>query len=289
MKSYSTKMISMQDKEYPALLREIKSPPSKIYYRGNKNLLNTRIVGIIGARKSTPYGSVIAKQLAGILAENGISVISGLAFGIDKMAHEGALEAGGNTIAVMAGGLDKCYPAAHASMYREIENKGLVISEHEDGTAYLPQYFSMRNRIISGLAECVIIVEANHSSGSLITAGFAADQGRDVYAVPGNINSKMSLGTNKLIKDGAIPLINVGQILVDMGIEKLNSSKIKNKKTLGIDEGKIYDIIEANSEISVNELCRISGKSAAVVNGIITVLEMKGMIENEFGKIFIAN
>ena len=283
-------VLEVGDEYYPEFLDEIQAPPKKLYCIGNKKILSKPKVAVVGARKATSYGIWAAKEIAKTLAENGVTVVSGLAYGIDKMAHLGALEAGGDTIAVMAGGLDRCYPKVHENIFNRIKNEGLVLSEYPDHTEYMPFHFPQRNRIISGISSAVVVVEAGQSSGSLITAEFAADQGRTVFAVPGNINSKMSLGSNKLIRDGAIPVVVFEQILRDLGFTCFRSEKKdEKKKLLGKDEKAVYNIIERKGEMSVNQICLSLSRTPESVNGIITVLEMKGLVENEFGKIFIAN
>lgn len=283
-------VLEVGDEYYPEFLDEIHAPPKKLYCIGNKKILSKPKVAVVGARKATAYGIWAAKEIGKTLAENGVTVVSGLAYGIDKMAHLGALEAGGDTIAVMAGGLDRCYPKVHENLFNRIKNEGLVLSEYPDHTEYMPFHFPQRNRIISGISSAVVVVEAGQSSGSLITAEFAADQGRTVFAVPGNINSKMSLGSNKLIRDGAIPVVVFEQILRDLGFTCFRGEKKdEKKKLLGEDEKAVYNIIERKGEMSVNQICLSLSRTPESVNGIITVLEMKGLVENEFGKIFIAN
>lgn len=282
-------VLRFNDKEYSELLREIDDPPEKLYYKGKKELLKKTAIGVVGSRKATAYGLWAAKQIGKILARNDVVVVSGLAYGIDKMAHIGALEEGGETIAVMAGGLDECYPKSHRELFDEIGEKGLLISEYKNDIKYLPFHFPKRNRIISGISLATVVVEAGNSSGSLITAEYAARQGRTVFAVPGNINSKMSLGTNKLIRDGATPLVIFEQIMRDLNIPIIQDEHKINKNLLGKDEKKIYAILKENTELSVNQLCLITEMPPGKVKGIITVLEMKGIVENEFGKVFIAN
>ena len=204
--------ISINSKEYPQKLKNIYDPPKKIYLIGNKDLLYQKGIAIVGARDATQYGKKIAYNLAKELSEQNIVIISGLAIGIDSYAHKGALEKG--TIAVLGSGIDNIYPKENLELAREIiKNKGCIISEYPLGTKPERLHFPQRNRIISGLSDGVVVIEASKKSGALITAEFALEQGKEVFAVPGDINKKQSEGTNQLIKDGAILLTSATDIL----------------------------------------------------------------------------
>ena len=204
--------ISINSKEYPQNLKNIYDPPKKIYLIGNKNLLCQKGIAIVGSRDGTQYGKQISYKIAKKLNENNIIVISGLAIGIDSYAHKGALEKG--TIAVLGSGIDNIYPKENLELAREIiKNKGCIISEYPLGTKPERLHFPQRNRIISGLSDGVVVIEASKKSGALITAEFALEQGKEVFAVPGDINKKQSEGTNQLIKDGAILLTSATDIL----------------------------------------------------------------------------
>ncbi len=195
--------IPINSKEYPEKLKKIYDPPQKLYVLGNKNLLNQKGVAIVGSRKATPYGKKVAYNLAKELSGNGLIVISGLALGIDSYAHIGALKKG--TIAVLGSGIDNIYPKENIELAREIiRNNGCIISEYSKGVKPERLHFPQRNRIISGLSEGVVVVEATKKSGALITAEFASEQGKEVFAVPGDIDREQSEGTNILIQDGAI-------------------------------------------------------------------------------------
>lgn len=204
--------ILINSKEYPQNLKNIYDPPKKIYLIGNKDLLYQKGIAIVGARDATQYGKKIAYNLAKELSEQNIVIISGLAIGIDSYAHKGALEKG--TIAVLGSGIDNIYPKENLELAREIiKNKGCIISEYPLGTKPERLHFPQRNRIISGLSDGVVVIEASKKSGALITAEFALEQGKEVFAVPGDINKKQSEGTNQLIKDGAILLTSATDIL----------------------------------------------------------------------------
>lgn len=208
---YKIKLINLYSNYYSSNLRYIYDAPILLYALGNIELLNSSSVAIVGSRKCSVYGKLIAEKISGELARSNISIISGLAKGIDTSAHIGAK---GKTIAVLGSGLDVIYPKENIKLAKEIVSRGgLIISEYGLGTKPEKMHFPSRNRIISGIANKVIVVEAGERSGSLITAEFALEQGKDVYAVPGNITSKQSVGTNNLIKEGAMPYTTIRDLL----------------------------------------------------------------------------
>lgn len=217
MKEKNIQILTIKDEDYPYLLKQIYDPPSVIYIMGNKKILSQNGIAIVGSRNCSLYGQKIAKYLSYQLAKKGIHIISGLARGIDTFSHMGTLQAKGKTIAVLGSGLDVIYPPENAKLAEKIvESEGCLVSEYIVGTKPLGEHFPVRNRIISGLASGVVVVEATEKSGSLITVDFALEQGKNVYAVPGNINSPNSLGTNSLIKQGAKIVTNVEDILEDL-------------------------------------------------------------------------
>lgn len=210
-------VIKINDSFYPNQLKSIYSPPKILYVKGNKKILNNIGIAIVGCRNNTKYGELIAKNLGYNLAKCGVNVISGLAKGIDSYAHIGAIYAKGRTIAVIGDGLDRIYPKENIRIVEKIlEYDGCIISEYPIGSPINKMHFPERNRIISGLSSGVVVVEAKEKSGALITVDFALEQGRDVYAVPGNITINQSIGTNLLIKDGAIPITNYKDILANL-------------------------------------------------------------------------
>jgi DNA processing protein len=241
----------------------------------------------VGARKATAYGKWAAHSIAKRAAVYGIAVVSGMADGIDSAAHRGAIEGEGGTIAVLGCGIDICYPKSNRELWKKIAGQGLLLSEYSPGTPPMPFRFPLRNRIISGLSEVVVIAEAGLSSGSLITAQLAADQGRDVYAVPGNINATASIGGNKLIRDGAIPVVVIDDVLEAMGIrgKRRVGSMISN---LGKDEKDLLNSVSEEGETTLDRLCKMTGKPASEVSALVTILEMKGELMTSMGKIFIA-
>ncbi len=217
MKEKNIQILTIKDEDYPYLLKQIYDPPSVIYIMGNKKILSQNGIAIVGSRNCSLYGQKIAKYLSYQLAKKGIHIISGLARGIDTFSHIGTLQARGKTIAVLGSGLDVIYPPENEKLAEKIvESGGCLVSEYIVGTKPLGEHFPARNRIISGLASGVVVVEASEKSGSLITVDFALEQGKNVYAVPGNINSPNSLGTNSLIKQGAKIVTNVEDILEDL-------------------------------------------------------------------------
>lgn len=287
IKTDEIKTVSIFEKSYPQMLRYIHNPPKVLYYRGDISLASEPAIAIVGARKATAYGKWAAYGLSKKLSEYHVVVVSGMAYGIDTYAHKGTLENQGRTIAVLGCGVDICYPSSNKELMGNILENGLLISEYEPGTTPLPYRFPMRNRIISGLSLGTIIVEAGLNSGSLITAECAAEQGRNIYAVPGNINSIYSIGSNKLIKDGATPIVVLDDIIDELGITR-KSNPLRQKEKLGKDEKIIYDSILNSGEVTSDYLCSNTRKPPSEVNAIVTILEMKGLVQTALGKIFIA-
>ena len=282
-----TKCAFTADKEFLRDLNELVTPVKKIYYRGNLGLLEGPCVAVVGSRSCTAYGIKVAEHIAGRLAENQITVISGLARGIDTVAHRAAVDAGGKTVGVLACGTDICYPASNGKLQKMMENNHLILSEHPDGTTPRPYFFPLRNRIISCLSDAVVVVEAGNRSGALITAEYAAEQGKILYAVPGNITSRSSHGCNMLIRDGVTPLILADDIITDLGLTPVTEDTAA-EESLGTEEKIVLNIVRKNGEVSIEEIVHKTNKKAAEISGIITVLEMKGLIFFEMGKVLVA-
>ena len=272
--------------EYPASLSEINNSPKQLYYMGDISILKKRCAAVVGSRNTNQYGRTTAVAIAGKLAEKDVAVISGMARGIDTCAHRGALDAGGSTVAVLGCGVDICYPEENSSLKKELEERGLILSEYPPGTMPMPYHFPQRNRIISGLSEMTVVVQARNSSGALITAELAAEQGREVCAVPGNIDSQYNLGNNKLIKDGARPITNPGDVLEAMRLDVLDDETVR--RLLSDTEQLIFSMLAEGGEMTVDELCCKLEKPPAYVNSIVTVMELKGAVYTALGKIFIA-
>lgn len=276
-------MISIEDNRYPELLSHIHHPPYILYRKGSMDLQRP-CIAIVGSRKCSEYGYSMAREIARGLTEAGVIVVSGLAKGIDRAAHVGALEAG-ETVGVLGNGVNKYYPASNAKLQRQIEKSGCTLSEYPIDTEPVPGYFPARNRIISGLSRGVLIVEAAEKSGSLITANFALEQGRDVFAVPGNAWSKMSIGSNKIIQSGGKLVMNEEDILEE--IEQYLPLKFAKKKeqSKGADLGKLaQDEIMVYAYLSqeplyIDEINHKIKMKSATLQHIITSLELKGLIK----------
>jgi len=278
-----------QDEDYyPQIPKNIYDPPPVLFYKG-KYILDNNMIAIVGSRSSTTYGRQTTEKLAYELAMRGITVVSGMARGIDTHSHLGALKAGGKTIAILGSGLDIIYPPENRGLFQQIQECGMVISEFPPGVMPLPGNFPQRNRIISGLSLGVVVIEASSRSGSLITAELALEQGKEIFAVPGNINQPQSRGTNNLIKNGAKLVTNIDDILEELFI--YNDVDYKQKKAnhfiypeLSPEEENIIKIFQIERELELNNIIERSGKTAAQVNTILLKLELKGLIAREPGK-----
>lgn len=263
--------------DYSKLLTEIPDPPKILYGVGRGLTDVTNPVAIVGARKATKYGRDITYQLAYDLAKAGCTIISGLALGIDSMAHKGAIDAGGKTIAVLANGLDRIYPACHTQLAKEIINQGgAIVSENPKGTQTLKHHFLARNRIISGLAVGIIVTEAAQKSGSLTTARFALEQNRAVMSVPGNITSPLSAGANNLIRIGATLVSNSEDVTQTLGFSVANISK-ERAMADNPEEAMVIKLLIDQAR-DVDELSQLLESDITLVNNILTMLEIKGVV-----------
>ena len=279
--------IDITSHEYPDLLREIPDPPQQLYCAGDISLLHEMSVSVVGSRKYTLYGKTVAEMVGRRLGECGIPVVSGLAYGIDAFAHEGALDAGVRVIGVLASGINRMAPKRnYALMMRGLEKGGLVLSEYEPDEPAEKYKYPRRNRIISGLSKCPAVIEANINSGSLITAQHAMEQGRPVYAVPGNINSQFSIGCNLLIRDGAFPLVVIDDLIRHIGIDPGKTSD--PVRQLGADERRVYDAAVRYNGAPLDRLAEDTGMSAGSLNALVTVMEIKGIFSTYAGKVYIA-
>lgn len=280
-------VVEYEDDNFPIPLKEdyMKGRIRKLYYRGNLSILRAPCAAVVGSRNISSYGRWVGENLGKKLAENGVTVVSGLARGMDSQAHRGCLKSGGKTVAVLGCGIDICYPSDNFHLKGEIEKTGLVISQFPPGTKPMKYNFPMRNEIIAALSKIVVVGEAGINSGAGITAELAAEQGKTVMAVPGNINTAFSLGTNKLIQEGAVMVANLDEVLREMGIEPVALQSVN--KDLGSTEMKIYKILSERGELTLNELCERSSMVPGKVMGIITVLEMKGVVATARGRAFL--
>lgn len=271
------KKISLISPEYPKLLRSIPSPPKQVYVLGDlSKLTHTKLIGIVGSRAVSPYGTQVTHQLATDVASRGIGVVSGLALGVDAVAHRACLEAGGYTIAVLAGGLDAIHPATNRALaIRILEQGGALVSEYPPGTAPFKQHFIARNRLVSGLSEAVLVTEASARSGALHTANFALEQGRSVLAVPGNITTTTSQGSNNLIKSGATPVTDVRDILYCLGLE--GESTHIDVVGATAEEDTILKLLRAGTT-DINQLHALSNLNSNTFSQTMTMLEIAGKI-----------
>ncbi|MGB4800878.1 MAG: DNA-processing protein DprA [Candidatus Saccharimonadales bacterium] len=273
------KKLSPDDSTYPAPLRDIPSPPAELYYLGAEpaSWLARKRIAIVGSRSISPYGKLVTEQLAGRLAERGITIVSGLALGVDAVAHTAAVKAGGLHLAVLANGLDQIYPASNTQLARRLlENGGAVISEYPEGMPSLKQNFVARNRIVAGLSDALLITEAAEKSGTLHTARFAMEQGRDVLVVPGNITSPSSVGCNNLIKSGAVPVTSVDDILFALGMSNLAETAYIHKGE-NADEQALLDLLY-NGTSDAHDLLAKSGLAPSLFTQTLTMLELSGKI-----------
>ena len=276
-------LLTPEDANYPSLLKNLPDPPLALYLRGTILPQDDLALAMVGTRKATGYGRDAAAFFARQLAQQGVTIVSGLAHGIDSAAHRSALEAGGRTIAVLGCGIDRVYPPDHAELARQITQQGALISEFPVGSKPEARHFPRRNRIISGLSLGVLVVEAPEKSGAMITADLAAEQGRDVFAVPGTIFNAASTGTNRLIQDGAKLVMTVEDILDELNIaqRKVEARTLTRQiAPTGKEEPALLRFLSAQP-LPVDELVRQSGLSTAEVLSTLTVLELQGYIEDD--------
>ena len=279
--------IDINSSEYPYKLKEISSPPKQLYCVGDISLLNEDAVAVVGSRKYTLYGKTVAMMIGRRLGECGVPVISGLAYGLDAFAHQGALEAEGRIIGVLGSGIKRMGPKKNYDlMIKGLNAGGLIVSEYEPDMDGQPFTYPARNRIISGLSRSLVVVEANLKSGSLITAQFASEQGRQVYAVPGNINSQFSIGSNLLIRDGAYPLIVIDDLVRAIG--RTPAEPGGGRVKLGRDEKRIYEAVAGYNGVTPDDIANCLGKSTSEINSIVTIMEIKGIFQTYAGKIYLA-
>ena len=273
---------------YPERLRHINQSPFVIYLKGD--LIEDDIwgVAIVGTRRYSDYGRQITAEIAKMLAGYGITVISGLARGIDGFAHQNSLEACGRTIAVLGSGIDQIYPPEHKKLAERIEKQGALISDYPIGTPPDGSNFPPRNRIISGLSKLIIVIEAGQKSGALITAGYAAEQGKEVFAVPGKITSPVSKGTNLLIKQGAHPLLSAQDVLDLLNMSLITEQRTV-KRTLPGDprEALLFQAVGDEPQ-HVDEICTLVNLPIEEVTSTLALMELKGMVRKTFGMKYVA-
>ncbi|NOH02530.1 MAG: DNA-protecting protein DprA [Chloroflexi bacterium] len=281
-------ILTWSDESYPARLREIDQPPPVLYVRGEYLPDDVFAVAIVGTRKVTPYGRQVAEEVASFLAANGITIISGLARGVDSIAHQTALKAGGRTIAVLGRGVDKIYPPEHRALAEQMMTRGALVSDYAVGTPPDASNFPPRNRIISGLSLAVVVIEAAETSGALITAEFAAEQGREVFAVPGSILAPQSRGTNKLIQNGALPLLSPSDLMQALDLTRVGEKKTA-RKILPSDETEARLLSVLGGEpVHVDEIRNLANLPIEKVSATLALMELKGMVRQVGGMNYVA-
>ncbi|MDD9270273.1 DNA-processing protein DprA [Paenibacillus sp. GCM10023248] len=287
----SIQILTILDKEYPQYLREIAQPPWVLYVKGSLSMLSGRLISIVGTRTPTLYGQKIAEEWAAALSRAGFRIVSGLARGIDSKAHIGALQGRAKTVAVLGCAIDQIYPRENALLFRKIEQEGAIISEYPIGTGMKPGMFPQRNRIIAGLSLGVMVVEAAEDSGSLITVDFALDESRDVFAVPGSINSRLSGGVHNLLKEGAKLVTSVEEIVEDYNY-MINSNEMTAAKpqvsafTLTVDEEEIIRML-SNVPVTIDTLLEGSQFTFGHLHAVLLSLLLKKAIKQLPGSTYI--
>jgi len=271
-------ILTMDDPDYPKRLSLIEYPPPVLFIRGGIEDCDDHAVAIVGTRHLTSYGRQVASELARFLANNHVTVISGLARGIDAVAHQSALEAGGRTIAVLGSGVDVIYPPEHRNLAVRVIEKGALVSDYYPGTAPEGMNFPPRNRIISGLSMAVVIVEAGDRSGALITAEFAANQGREVFAIPGSIYALHSKGTNRLIRDGALPLLDFQDLLEALQINQIDEYRYAKRVIPENDiELLLMDLLK-DEPLHIDEIKAATNLSIEKISAALVLMELKHMV-----------
>lgn len=275
-------VIDENSKNYPKQLLQINNKPKKLYALGNIKLLQNKAIAIVGTRNSTKYGELYAKKFASKISKTGISIISGLALGIDSIAHKNSMKNIGKTIAVIGSGFNEIYPKENTLLFKEIlENDGCIISEYPPEEKVNMANFPTRNRIIAGISSGVLVVEAKHRSGSSITARDAFKQKKPVFCIPNQLGIKTGVGTNNLIKIGAKLVTNVNDILVELGeniVEELEPEEIVKQTIVKQEYKKIYEILK-KEPININQLAKITKEEIGKINQKLTMMEIEGLIE----------
>jgi DNA processing protein len=281
------------DQEYPALLQSIADPPPVLFAAGKLSLLRAPALAIVGSRDHSTYGAIVCRMFAEAAAKAGIVIVSGMARGLDAVAQTAALDCGGSTLGVLGNGLGVVYPAANRELYDRVKREGLLLSEFPPGERPHTGSFPRRNRLISGLSRATLVVEAAVGSGALITADYALEQGREVMAVPGNVTSAVSAGTNRLIRDGAAPVLEAADVLEHFpelirNRPQAGSPSAKNgalPDTLSAGERRLAELME-DAPTHPDQLARVSGYPVAEVLGLLSGLEIAGVVTQGPGRMF---
>ncbi len=282
LRAIGARLISLFDEDYPIRLRDIADPPPVLFVLGRMLGADEPAIAVVGTRRATSYGRQAVDRIVSDLASAGVAIVSGLARGIDAAAHQSTLSAGGRTIAVLGSGLDRVYPSEHRGLAQQITRDGAVVTEFPLGTAPDAMNFPRRNRIISGLAQGTLVVEADLESGALITVDFALEQGRDVYAVPGSIFSPTSRGTISLIKEGAKPVSSAEDILEELNIEFTQAALAPSPEPDTDEESRLLALLTADPA-HIDDIGRASGLPMPVVSATLAIMELKGLTRNVGG------
>lgn len=292
-------LLTIYDDLYPQQLKNIPDPPVLLYVKGSfPNTKNIPVIGIVGSRRPSNYGVKMAEKIAEDLGNRGFIIVSGMARGIDTCGHKGAIKAGALTVAVLGCGVDVLYPPENGALKTLIEQNGAVISEFAPGTAPLPTHFPVRNRIVSGISQSVLVVEGKASSGSTITANLAKDQGKEVFCLPGNVDNPLSSASHKLIRDGARLVTCADDIITDLGymlVEKSVEDYMEDNQErmdlvfnkLTEDQRKIAEVLDNNTPMHIDEICFKSGVEIAVANQCLFMMELSGTVKQFPGKQYI--
>ncbi len=273
-------VLTWADEDYPHLLREIPASPPVLYVRGTLLPEDAWALAVVGTRRMTTYGQEVTRRLVSELVQANLTIVSGLALGVDRQAHQVALESGGRTIAVLGSGIDRLYPASNRALARRIIEEGALVSDYPPGTPPDAANFPPRNRIISGLSLGTLVIEAGERSGALITARFAAEQGREVFAVPGSILSPGSRGTNQLIRDGATPVLEARDILEALNLGPVEpQQEARSLLPENEDEMRILAVL-SREPMHVDEIGRATGLDAATVASTLALMELKGFVRS---------
>lgn len=285
--SLDIKVITWLDDEYPRHLLEIYDPPPVLFMQGELVSSDEWSVGVVGTRRATSYGKHVTRTIVTDLVQAGVTIVSGLARGIDGFAHRAALEVGGRTIAVLGSGLANIYPPEHRELAQQIRENGALFSEFPPHTKPEASNFPRRNRIISGLSLGVIVVEAGKRSGALITARYALDQGREVLAVPGNITAKSSQGTNRLIQEGAKPVLHANDVLEELNLSMLDT-QVAAQLTIPTtpEEDRLLDLL-SGQPVHVDELSLGSGMTVSLVTSTLSMMQLKGLVRQVEGMSYV--
>jgi DNA processing protein len=297
LRKVGAKLVSWKEPEYPQALLQIYDPPVMLYVRGDTQVLNSPSLSIVGTRRPTVYGSQMAERMGRELAVRGLAIVSGLARGIDAIAHQGATAVGGRAIGVLGTGIDVCYPKENKKLYEKVLERGAIVSEFPTGSHPAPENFPVRNRIIAGMPLGVIIVEGKQYSGSLITARLAMEFGREVFGVPGNVTQEVSFAPNLLIKQGAKLVTNAEDVIEELptpvraALVKAEAVEAEQRNLLLVDglsavQRKIYELLSAEESRHIDDIVDTSGLNSSEVLATLFDLEMQGIVRQLPGKQF---